>query len=144
VLHSVSSLRVNGAAVLSNKDCCEGSCVHQELAGSGLRRGHLCHVACWIRSSSSGDVLCVIGRFLSGLTRCERSGKTPRIIVVILITAPPAIAGLYTGYSRSTRISYVLAMKPPMLSFSLVTKLPLARGYLYIWLPLLLPRIDMN
>jgi hypothetical protein len=29
-----------------------------------------------------------------------------------------------------------LAMKPPMLSFSLVTKLPLARGCLYIWLPL--------
>jgi hypothetical protein len=29
-----------------------------------------------------------------------------------------------------------LAMKPPMLSISLVTKLPLARGSLYIWLPL--------
>jgi hypothetical protein len=58
--------------------------------------------------------------------------------------APPAIAGLNTGYSRSTRVSYVLAMKPPMLSFSLVTKLPLARGCLYIWLPLPLPRIEMN
>jgi hypothetical protein len=62
VLHRVSSLRGNGAAVLSNKDCCEGSCVHQELSGSGLRRGDLHHVACWIRSSSSGDVLHVIGR----------------------------------------------------------------------------------
>jgi hypothetical protein len=29
-----------------------------------------------------------------------------------------------------------LAMKPPMLSISLVMKLPLARGCLYIWLPL--------
>jgi hypothetical protein len=27
-------------------------------------------------------------------------------------------------------------MKPPMLSISLVTKLPLARGCLYIWLAL--------
>jgi hypothetical protein len=43
--------------------------------GSGLRRGDLHHVACWIRSSSSGDVLRVIGRFLSGLTHCERSGQ---------------------------------------------------------------------
>jgi hypothetical protein len=38
--------------VLSNIDCCEGSCVHQELSGSGLRRGDLHHVACSIRSSS--------------------------------------------------------------------------------------------
>jgi hypothetical protein len=29
-----------------------------------------------------------------------------------------------------------LAMKPPMLCISLVTKLPLARGCLYIWFPL--------
>jgi hypothetical protein len=57
---------------------------------------------------------------------------------------PMAIAGLNTGYSWSTQVSYVLAMKPPMLSFSLVTKLPLARGCLYIWLPLPLPRIEMN
>jgi hypothetical protein len=27
VLHRVSSLRGNGAAVLCNKDCCEGSCI---------------------------------------------------------------------------------------------------------------------
>jgi hypothetical protein len=46
--------------------CCEGSFVHQELSGSGLRRGDLHRIACWIRSSSSGDVLRVIGRFLSG------------------------------------------------------------------------------
>jgi hypothetical protein len=50
--------------------------------------------------------------------------------------ATPAIAGLYTGYSRSTRVNSALAMKPPMSSISLVTKLPLARGCLYIWLPL--------
>jgi hypothetical protein len=31
-----------------------------------LRRGVHHHVACWIRSSSSGDVLRVIGRYLSG------------------------------------------------------------------------------
>jgi hypothetical protein len=62
----VSSLRGNSAAVLSNRDCCEGSCVRQELSGSGLRCGDLHHVACWIHSSPSGDVLHVIGRFLSG------------------------------------------------------------------------------
>jgi hypothetical protein len=71
--------------VLSNKDCCEGSCVHQELSGSGLRHGDLHHIAFWIRSSSSGVVFCVIGRFLSSLTRCERSGQNSRIIGVILI-----------------------------------------------------------
>jgi hypothetical protein len=48
----------------------------------------------------------------------------------------PAKAGLNPGYSRPARISYVLAMKPPMLSIFLVTKLPLARGCLYIGLPL--------
>jgi hypothetical protein len=58
--------------------------------------------------------------------------------------APPAIAGLDTGYSRSTRVNSALAMKPPMLSISLVTKLPLARGCLYIWVTLPLPRIEMN
>jgi hypothetical protein len=66
VFHRVSSLRGNGDAVLSNIDCCEASCVYQGLSGSGLRRGDSLHVACWIRSSSSGDVLRVIGRFLSG------------------------------------------------------------------------------
>jgi hypothetical protein len=83
VLHSVSSLRGNDATVLSNKDCCEGSCVHQELSGSGLRPGDLHHAVGWIRSSSSGNVLRVIGRFLSGLTRCERSGQNSRITSVI-------------------------------------------------------------
>jgi hypothetical protein len=42
--------------------CCEGSCVHQGLSGSGLRRVDSLHVACWIRSSSSGCVHRVIGR----------------------------------------------------------------------------------
>jgi hypothetical protein len=37
-----------------------------------------------------------------------------------------------------------LAMKPPMSYISLVTKLPLARGCLYIWVTLPLPGIDMN
>jgi hypothetical protein len=37
-----------------------------------------------------------------------------------------------------------LAMKPPMSSISLVTKLPLARGCLYIWVTLPLPRMEMN
>jgi hypothetical protein len=37
-----------------------------------------------------------------------------------------------------------LVLKPPMLSISLVTKLPLARGCLYIWVTLTLPRIEMN
>jgi hypothetical protein len=46
--------------------------------------------------------------------------------------ATPAKAGLNPGYSRHARVSYVLAMKPPLLSISLVTKLPLARGCLYI------------
>jgi hypothetical protein len=48
----------------------------------------------------------------------------------------PAKAGLNTGYSRPARVSYVLALKPPMSSISLVTKLPLARGCLYIWVSL--------
>jgi hypothetical protein len=47
-----------------------------------------------------------------------------------------AKAGLNPGYSRPARVSYELAMKPPILSISLVTELPLARGCLYIWLPL--------
>jgi hypothetical protein len=37
-----------------------------------------------------------------------------------------------------------LAMKPPMLSISLVTKLPLTRGSLHIWVTLSLPRGEMN
>jgi hypothetical protein len=53
-------------------------------------------------------------------------------------------AGLNTGYSRTARVSYILALKPSMLSFSLVTKLPLARGSLYIWVTFPLPRIEMN
>jgi hypothetical protein len=56
----------------------------------------------------------------------------------------PAIAGLNIGYSQSTRVNSILAMKPPTLSLSLVTKLPLARGSLYIWVTLPLPRIEMN
>jgi hypothetical protein len=52
--------------------------------------------------------------------------------------------GSHTGYSRSTRVNSILAMKPPMLSISLVTKLPLARGSLYIWVTLPLPKIEMN
>jgi hypothetical protein len=48
---------------------------------------------------------------------------------------PPAKAGLNTGYSWSTRVNSALAMKPPMLSISLVTKLPLAHGCRYIWPP---------
>jgi hypothetical protein len=47
----------------------------------------------------------------------------------------PAIAGLYPGYSRPARVNSALALKPPLLSISLVTKLPLARGCLYIWPP---------
>jgi hypothetical protein len=43
-----------------------------------LRRVDSLHVACWIRSSSSGDVLRVVGRFLSSLTRCERSGQNSK------------------------------------------------------------------
>jgi hypothetical protein len=57
---------------------------------------------------------------------------------------PPAIAGLDTGYSRSTRVNSAFSMTPPMLSISLVTKLPLARGFLYIWVTPPLPRIEMN
>jgi hypothetical protein len=42
----------------------------------GLRRGDLHHVACWIRSSSSGCVLRVIGRILSGLLAVKDRDKT--------------------------------------------------------------------
>ena len=44
----------------------------------GLRRGDLHHVACWIRSSSSGCVLRVIGRILSGLLAVKDRDKTHR------------------------------------------------------------------
>jgi hypothetical protein len=50
----------------------------------------------------------------------------------------------HTGYSQFTRVNSVLAMKPPTLSISLVTTLPLARGCLYIWVTLPLPRREMN
>jgi hypothetical protein len=58
--------------------------------------------------------------------------------------APPAKARLNTGYSRSAQVNSILALKPPMFSVSLVTKLPLACGCLYIWVTLPLPRIEMN
>jgi hypothetical protein len=58
--------------------------------------------------------------------------------------SPPAKVGLNPGYSRPAWVSYVLALKPPMSSISLVTKLPLAHGCLYIWVKLPLPKIDMN
>jgi hypothetical protein len=54
---------------------CEGSCVHQGLSGSGLRRVDSLHVACWIRSSSLGCVHRVIGILSIWLTHCERSGQ---------------------------------------------------------------------
>jgi hypothetical protein len=57
---------------------------------------------------------------------------------------PLTKADLNPGYSRPARVSYILAMKPPIPSISLVTKLPLACGCLYIWVTLPLPRIDMN
>jgi hypothetical protein len=58
--------------------------------------------------------------------------------------SPPAKVGLNTGYSRSARVYSVWAMKTSMSSISLVTRLPLARGCLYIWVTLPLPRIGMN
>jgi hypothetical protein len=61
-----------------------------------------------------------------------------------LKSAPPAKAGLNNGYSRSAWVNSILALKPPILSMSLVIKLPLARGCLYIWVTLPLPRIEMN
>ena len=42
----------------------------------GLRRGDLHHVACWIRSSSSGCVLRMIGRILSRLLAVKDRDKT--------------------------------------------------------------------
>ena len=52
----------DGVAVLFYIDCREGSCDHQGLSGSGLRRGDLHHVACWIYSPPSGDAVGVVGR----------------------------------------------------------------------------------
>ena len=47
-----------------------------------LRRGDLHHVACWIRSSSSGDVHRVIGRILSGwLAVKDRDKPSPYHVV---------------------------------------------------------------
>jgi hypothetical protein len=53
---------------------CEGSCVNQELSGSGLRHVDYLHIACYINSSSSGCIHRMIGRLSIGLIRCERSG----------------------------------------------------------------------
>jgi hypothetical protein len=111
VLHRVSSLRANGAVVLSNKDCCEGSCVHQELSSSGLRRGDLYHIACWIRSSSSGDVLRVIGRFLSGWLAVKDRDKTPTITGVILITLFFLIHLYSTQQFACARFKWYIAIK---------------------------------
>ena len=47
-----------------NRDCFEGSCVHQELSFSGLRRGVHHHVACWIRPHLQVTFI-IIGRFVS-------------------------------------------------------------------------------
>jgi hypothetical protein len=58
--------------------------------------------------------------------------------------APLAKSGLNTGYNRSAGNNSVLAMKPPMSSISLVTKLPLAHDCLYIRVTLPLPKRDMN
>jgi hypothetical protein len=57
---------------------------------------------------------------------------------------PPAKVDLNTGYSWLARVNTVLASKPPLSSISLMTKLYLSRGYLYIWVTLPLCRIDMN
>jgi hypothetical protein len=51
--------------------------------------------------------------------------------------AGPAKAGV-AGFNSA------LAMKPPLLSISLVTKLPLAHGCLYIWVTLPIPKTEMN
>jgi hypothetical protein len=56
----------------------------------------------------------------------------------------PAKAAQNSSYSWSAQVNSILAMKPPMSSISLVTKLPLAYGCLYIWVTLPLPKIDMN
>jgi hypothetical protein len=74
----------------------------------------------------------------------KRRKKRQQLKLDWLKPAPPAKVGLKTGYSRTARVSYILALKPPMLSFSLVIKLPLARGSLYIWVTFSLPRIEMN
>jgi hypothetical protein len=112
VLHRVSSLRGNGAAVLSNKDCCEGSCVRKGLLGSGLRRGDLHHVACWIRSSSSGDILRVIGRFLSGGLTVKDRDKTHRITGVILYQLS-LVKQRYPHYQKLEYTIYMTGKKLP-------------------------------
>jgi hypothetical protein len=85
VLHRVSSLRGNGAAVLSNKDCCEGSCVHQELSGSGLRHGVHHHVAGWIRPRLQVTFFALLVDFYLDRLVVKDRDKTHRITGVILI-----------------------------------------------------------
>jgi hypothetical protein len=43
--------------------------------------------------------------------------------------APPTKARLDTGYSQLARVSYVLALKPPMLSISPRSWLPIYMGH---------------
>jgi hypothetical protein len=71
--------------MLSNKDSCEGSCVHQELSCSGLRRGDLHRVVCWIRPRLQVTFFALLEDFYSGRLAVKDQDKTPRITGMILI-----------------------------------------------------------
>jgi hypothetical protein len=62
------------------------------------------------------------------------------------LEAPQEEAAAKAGPAKAGVADFnsALAMKPPLLSISLVTKLPLARGCLYIWVTLPLPKTEMN
>jgi hypothetical protein len=71
--------------VLSNKDCCEVSCVHQELSGSGLRRGVHHHVAGWIRPHLQVTFFALLEDFYLDRLAVKDREKTHRITGAILI-----------------------------------------------------------
>jgi hypothetical protein len=71
--------------MLSNKDCCEGSCVHQELLGSGLRHGVHHHVAGWIRPRLQVTFFALLEDFYLDILAVKDRDKTHRITGVILI-----------------------------------------------------------
>jgi hypothetical protein len=71
--------------MLSNKDCCEGCCVHQELSGSGLRRGVHHHVAGWNCPRLQVTFFTLLEDFYLDRLAVKDRDKTYRITGVILI-----------------------------------------------------------
>jgi hypothetical protein len=77
----------------------------------GLRRGDLHHVACWIRSSSSGCVHRVIGRISIQVARCERPGQTqedhPGVRIIRCVTLYHVVSELRVDHGEVVLIDRI-------------------------------------